>query len=59
VPGSEIFAVTADKGIRRWGPTFVTPERGPGMWSLMQEPGGAGGDDGEGRGEIETLVGGW
>jgi SHS2 domain-containing protein len=41
--GFEIFAVTADKGIRAWGrdlPTvFVNAARG--MWSLMVEPGTA------------------
>ncbi len=39
--GFEIFAVTADKGIRAWGrdlpEVFVNAARG--MWSLMVEPG--------------------
>ena len=41
--GFEIFAVTADKGIRAWGrdlpEVFVNAARG--MWSLMVEPGTA------------------
>lgn len=41
--GFEIFAVTADKGIRAWGrdlaEVFVNAARG--MWSLMVEPGAA------------------
>jgi len=41
--GFEIFAVTADKGIRAWGrdlaEVFVHAARG--MWSLMVAPGGA------------------
>ncbi len=41
--GFEIFAVTADKGIRAWGrdlpELFVSAARG--MWSLMVEPGTA------------------
>jgi SHS2 domain-containing protein len=41
--GFEIFAVTADKGIRAWGrnlpEVFVNVARG--MWSLMVEPGTA------------------
>ncbi len=41
--GFEIFAVTADKGIRAWGrdlcEMFVNAARG--MWSLMVEPGAA------------------
>ena len=41
--GFEIFAVTADKGIRAWGrdlaEMFVNAARG--MWSLMAEPGTA------------------
>jgi SHS2 domain-containing protein len=43
VAGFEVFAVTADKGIRAWGPdlpeVFVNAARG--MWSLMVEPGSA------------------
>jgi SHS2 domain-containing protein len=43
VAGFEIFAVTADKGIRAWGrdlaEVFVNAARG--MWSLMVEPGAA------------------
>jgi SHS2 domain-containing protein len=43
VAGFEIFAVTADKGIRAWGrdlpEMFVNAARG--MWSLMVEPGTA------------------
>lgn len=43
VAGFEIFAVTADKGIRAWGrdlaEVFVHAARG--MWSLMIEPGTA------------------
>ncbi len=43
VAGFEIFAVTADKGIRAWGrdlaEVFVNAARG--MWSLMAEPGTA------------------
>ena len=39
--GFEIFAVTADKGIRAWGrdlpEVFVNAARG--LWSLMVEPG--------------------
>lgn len=39
--GFEIFAVTADKGVRAWGrdlpEVFVNAARG--MWSLMVEPG--------------------
>jgi SHS2 domain-containing protein len=39
--GFEIFAVTADKGIRAWGQdlpeVFVNAARG--LWSLMVEPG--------------------
>jgi SHS2 domain-containing protein len=41
--GFEIFAVTADKGIRAWGrdlaEVFVNAARG--LWSLMVEPGTA------------------
>mgnify|MGYP001615750641 FL=1 len=41
--GFEIFAVTADKGVRAWGrdlpEVFVNAARG--MWSLMVEPGTA------------------
>jgi SHS2 domain-containing protein len=41
--GFEIFAVTADKGIRAWGrdlaEVFMNAARG--MWSLMVEPGTA------------------
>jgi len=41
--GFEIFAITADKGIRAWGrdltEVFVNAARG--MWSLMVEPGTA------------------
>jgi SHS2 domain-containing protein len=43
VAGFEVFAVTADKGIRAWGPdlseVFVNAARG--LWSLMVEPGSA------------------
>ena len=39
----EIFAVTADKGIRAWGPdlpeVFLNTARG--LWSLIVEPGAA------------------
>ncbi len=41
--GFEIFAVTADKGIRAWGrnlpEVFLNTARG--LWSLMVEPGAA------------------
>ncbi len=41
--GFEIFAVTADKGIRAWGRdlTEVFMNAARGMWSLMVEPGTA------------------
>ena len=38
--GFEIFAVTADKGIRAWGPdpAAVFCQAARGLWSLMVEP---------------------
>ncbi len=41
--GFEIFAVTADKGIRAWGRDVaeVFKNAARGMWSLMVEPGAA------------------
>ena len=38
--GFEIFAVTADKGIRAWGPdrTSVFRQAALGLWSLMVDP---------------------
>jgi SHS2 domain-containing protein len=40
--GFEIFAVTADKGIRAWGPdrTSVFRQAALGLWSLMVDPTG-------------------
>jgi SHS2 domain-containing protein len=39
--GFEIFALTADKGIRAWGPDLggVFVQAACGLWSLMVEPG--------------------
>jgi SHS2 domain-containing protein len=41
--GFEIFAVTADKGVRAWGRDLAEVYAGAarGMWSLMVEPGTA------------------
>jgi SHS2 domain-containing protein len=63
--GFEIFAVTADKGIRAWGrdlpELFVSAARG--MWSLMVEPGTARREEmlpvKVEAGDRETLLVGW
>lgn len=41
--GFEVFAVTADKGVRAWGKDLpeVFANTAQGMWSLMVEPGRA------------------